>query len=213
MVEVLRASGRIDEAEKVATRAVDTLLVPEIPWEESIPEPIPTPRTREALELAKIIVSMALSDLAGMETPGANLASNRWKAFLNTTVGKCLDVQLERAKTHLGGKDAESWNNVGYFHVLAFDVFQDVKMLETALEHFDYALRLEPHRPGPTLNKMHVLARLGRAGEAEQLRFLMHQRYPRDPRFVKKEAPKGAVQQPGQVPLPPGLKPLTPRRQ
>ena len=213
MVEVLRASGRIDEAEQVATRAVDTLLVPEIPWEESIPEPIPVPRTREALELAKIIVSQALSDLAGKETSGANLTSKRWKAFLDATVGKCLDVQLERAKTHLGGKDAESWNNVGYFHVLAFDVFRETKMLETALEHFDYALRLEPHRPGPTLNKIHVLKMLGRGGEAEQLRALMHQRYPRDPRFVPKEVPKGAVQQPGQMPLPPGLKPMPQRRQ
>jgi len=199
-VELLRALGESARAVELATSTVDALLQPEIPWEESIPEPEPRRRTREAMELAKQIHGLARMEIAAKGEAGAKDEIARWDGFLKSTIDKCLDAQRERAQERLGGQDPESWNNLGYFCVRAFEVSPDAKLLEEALKHLDYALELDPSRVGPALNKMHVLRLQGKQQEADRLRMIMWQRT-RDPRLAPPAARPGAV--PGQ-PVPGG---------
>jgi tetratricopeptide (TPR) repeat protein len=201
-VELLRALGESARAVELATATVDALLQPEIPWEEPIPKPEPRRRTREAMELAKQIHGLAKMEIAVKGGKGAKDEIARWEAFLESTIQKCLEVQRARAQERLGGQDAESWNNLGYFCVRAFEVSHDAKLLEEAVKHLDYALELDPSRVGPALNKIHVLRLQGKQKEAERLQLLMWQRT-RDPRLAPPSAVPGGA--PGQVP--PGVQP------
>ena len=202
LVEMLRARGELDRAVELAARTAHALLEPELPWQESVPEPTVVRRTQLALGLVEQIVGQARGDLGTRTDDAAQKERAKWDQLIQNTARECLRVQEEMARTQKGGQDSELWNNLGYFYVLAYRIFQDPEMLEEAMKHLDHALQLDRYRPGPALNKIEVLMLMDKPMEAEQLRELMRRRFPRDPRFNPKSGIQGMPQK-GPMPAAP----------
>ncbi len=172
LTEVLCSTGKEAEAMAVLDSVVRALLEPRRPWQGE-PEAQPVPRSREAMALAQKAVKAA----------GDEGKSKTWRAFLRRTYEAALQAQKDHAESSMKGKDPEAWNNLAYLEVLAAEALEEPDRLNRALEHLDYALALESLRPGPTLNKIHVLQKLGRNEEAEALKKKAAERHPDDQRF------------------------------
>ena len=167
LAEVLCSAGKEAEALAVVDAVVRALLEPRRPWQGK-PEAQPVPRTRDAVALAQEVVKGK---------------SKTWRAFLRRTFAAALQAQEDHAKLRQKGMDPEAWNNLAYLEVIAAEALEEPDRLSRALEHLDRALELEPLRPGPSLNKIHVLRMLERHAEAEALRKKAAERYPEDSRF------------------------------